>query len=187
MITDCHTHINCPTSEIDTKEHLDACAKVDSAIVHATDRENSLESDRELSEYIAKHPKLTGFATINPLRDSVTTDAIKAATLDLGLKGIVLYCSGGKFHPADTRAMHLYESAAKLKLPIFFHNIATFRSDSILNYAQPYLLDEVAREFPSLKIVIGSMGLPFLPQTLAMLGKHENVYSDLTISTQKKW
>lgn len=187
MITDCHTHINCPTSGIDTKEHLDACAKLNSAIVHATERENSLESDRELSEYVAKHSKLVGFATLNPLRDSVSPDAIRAATVDLGLKGIVLYCSSGKFHPADSRAMRLYESAAKLKLPIFFHNVATYRSDSVLNYAQPCLLDEVAREFPTLNIIIGSMGLPFLSQTLAMLIKHENVYADLTISPQKKW
>ena len=187
MITDCHTHINCPTSGIDTKEHLDACSKVDSAFVHATFRDYSLESNRELGEYVAKHHKLVGFAIINPLRDAVNPEAVQAMTTEQGLKGIVLYCSSGKFHPADSRAMQLYESATKLKLPIFFHNVATYRSDSILNYAQPYLLDEVAREFPALKFVIGSMGLPFLSQTLSMLAKHENVYADLTIAPQKKW
>ncbi|RKY06921.1 MAG: amidohydrolase, partial [Planctomycetota bacterium] len=53
--------------------------------------------------------------------------------------------------------------------------------------AQPYLLDEVARKFGSLKIIIGSMGVPFVPQTICMLAKHENVYADLTISPEKVW
>ncbi len=187
MIVDCHTHINCPSSEIDTTEHIDACRKVDAGIVLAVGRDNGLEASRELGEYVKKHPKLVGFASLNPLRDPVGVDDVKAVTVDLGLKGIVLYCAGGKFHPTDSRAMGLYESAAQLKLPLFFHNVSTHNSDSVLQYAQPFLLDEVARRFPALKMVIGAMGLPFLDQTICMLGKHENVYADLSISPQKKW
>ncbi len=187
MIVDCHTHINCPSSEIDTTEHFDACRKVDAGIVLAVGRDNGLEASRELGEYVNKHPKLVGFASLNPLRDPVGIDDVKAVTVDLGLKGIVLYCAGGKFHPTDSRAIRLYESAVQLKLPLFFHNVSTHNSDSVLQYAQPFLLDEVATRFPALKMVIGTMGLPFLDQTICMLGKHENVYADLSISPQKKW
>lgn len=187
MIIDCHTHINCPSSEIDTTEYRDACSKVDSCLVLAVGRGDGFEVSRELSTHLVNQPNLIGFATLNPIMDSVALTDVKAATTDLGLKGLVLYCSGGKFHPTDSRAMRLYEAAAELKLPIFFHNVSTFNSDSVLDYAQPYLLDEVAREFPTLKIVIGTMGLPFLAQTLCMLSKHENVYADLTISPHKKW
>jgi hypothetical protein len=187
MIVDCHTHINCPSSEIDTTEHFDACGKVDAGIVLAVGRDNGLEASRELGEYVNRHPKLVGFASLNPHRDPVGVDDVKAVTVDLGLKGIVLYCAGGKFHPADSQAIRLYESAAQLKLPLFFHNVSTHNSDSVLQYAQPLLLDEIAGRFPALKMVIGSMGLPFLDQTICMLGKHENVYADLSISPQKKW
>lgn len=187
MIVDCHTHINCPSSEIDTTEHFDACRKVDAAIVLAVGRDNGFEAGKELSEYVNKHPKLVGFASVNPLRDPVGLEDVKAVTVDLGLKGTVLYCAGGKFHPADSRAIRLYEAAVELNLPVFFHNVSTYSSDAILQYAQPFLLDEVARRFPTLKMVIGSMGLPFLGQTICMLGKHENVYADLSISPQKKW
>ena len=57
----------------------------------------------------------------------------------------------------------------------------------MLDYAQPYLLDEIAGKFPSLKIVIGNMGQPFLQQTIMMLAKHPNVYGDLTLSPKKIW
>jgi predicted TIM-barrel fold metal-dependent hydrolase len=56
-----------------------------------------------------------------------------------------------------------------------------------LDYVQPYLLDEVARTFPALKIVIGTMGAPFVEQTLSMAAKHENVYADLTIKPSSVW
>ncbi len=181
------TQPNCPSGEIDTTEHRDATAKVDSCIVLAVGRDSGFEAGRELSEYVVNQPNLIGFGTLNPLRDPVGPADVKAATVDIGLKGLVLYCAGGKFHPADTRAMRLYESAAELKLPVFFHNVSTFNSDSVMDYAQPYLLDEIARTFPSLKMVIGSMGMPFLSQTLCVLSKHENVYADLTISPHKKW
>jgi predicted TIM-barrel fold metal-dependent hydrolase len=187
MIVDCHTHINCPSSEIDAAEHREATRKVDTCIVLAVGRDNGLEASRELSEHTAKHPKLVGFATLNPLRDRVDLNSVKAATRDLGLKGLVVYCSGGKFHPAHSKAMKLYEAAAELRLPVFFHNSSSYNSDSILQFAQPYLLDEVARQFPNLKIVIGGMGLPFLAQTICMLGKHETVFADLSVSPHKRW
>jgi predicted TIM-barrel fold metal-dependent hydrolase len=48
----------------------------------------------------------------------------------------------------------------------------------VLDYAQPWLLDEIARSFPQLRIIVGRIGLPFFHQTLCLLGKHENVYAD---------
>ncbi len=56
-----------------------------------------------------------------------------------------------------------------------------------MEYAQPYLLDEIAREFSELKIIIGSMGMPFIEQTLSMVARHKNVYADLTIRPKSVW
>ena len=87
-----------------------------------------------------------------------------------------------------SRAMRFYESAEELGLPVFFHNGgAELRPEAVLDYAQPHLLDEIARGFGGLKIVIGSMGVPFLEQTLAMVAKHRNVYADLTIRPGNVW
>ena len=83
--------------------------------------------------------------------------------------------------------MRFYESAQQLGLPVFFHNGGTLQPDAILDYAQPYLSDEVARTFPGLKIIIGTMGLPFVEQTLSMVAKHKNVYADLTIRPGNVW
>jgi len=108
-------------------------------------------------------------------------------TADLGLRGIVLYCPEGNFHPAHSRAIQLYEQCQELDLVVFFHNCPPFSPGAVLDYARPWLLDEVARTFPALRIIVGRMGLPFMEQTQCLLAKHENVYADLTITPQKIW
>ncbi len=185
MIVDCHTHINCPSREIDAAEHLEACEKVSACIVLASG--DGAEVNKEVSKYVKSHRKMVGFAVVNPAEDNASTRNVKANTSELALDGVVMYCPDGKFHPAHSRAMRFYEVAEELGLPVFFHNGPSFAPDAVLEYAQPYLLDEVARRFGSLRIIIGSMGGPFVPQTICMLAKHENVYADLTISPEKVW
>jgi len=155
--------------------------------VLASGQAGSAEANKETSKYISQHRKTVGFAAVNPAEDGIGAKTITATTHELNLKGVVMYCPESKFHPAHTRAMRLYEVAEELGLPIFFHVSTRLRPDAILDYAQPYLLDEAARKFSSLKIVIGSMGMPFVSQTICMLAKHENVYADLTISPRKVW
>jgi hypothetical protein len=83
--------------------------------------------------------------------------------------------------------MQFYEIAQELNLPVFFHNAGDLSPDAIMDYAQPYLIDEIARKFKSLKIVIGTMGAPFVQQTLYLIAKHKNVYADLTINPSRVW
>jgi len=92
------------------------------------------------------------------------------------------------FHPAHSQALRFYAAVQEAGLPVFFHNGShALDAKAILEYAQPYLLDEVARTLPDLKIVIGNMGVPFVEQTLSMVSKHENVFADLTIRPTKTW
>ncbi|MBN2590984.1 MAG: amidohydrolase family protein [Sedimentisphaerales bacterium] len=189
MIVDCHTHIENITGENVANEHLTAVETVDACIVLATSDGPSNEVNKKLSEYVTKYnEKMVGFSVIRPDEDKISTSSLESATLKLGLKGLVLYCSDWGIHPTNSRNMRLYESALELALPVFFHNAGVdIKQNAVLDYAQPYLLDEVAREFPSLKFVIGNMGAPFIEQTLIMVAKHQNVYADLTIKPKNIW
>ena len=189
MIVDCHTHINLAADDAETSEHFAAAETVDVCIILATADGPSEKVNKRLAKYVDKHKeKMVGFAVVEPSKDKVSVNNLKPIPDKLGLKGVVLYCSACGFHPAHSRAMRLYESAQELGLPVFFHNTAdALGADTILEYAQPYLLDEVAREFDDLKIVIGRMGVPFIEQTLTMVAKHKNVYADLTIRPSNVW
>ncbi len=186
MIVDCHTHITFSDDGTGSIERSEADDKVDMSIVLGQRGADNFKANKQLGQYVAEQSKMMGFAAINPIVDKIGMRSMNAMVNDMGLKGTVLYCVADGFHPAHSRAMRFYSVAQDMRLPVFFHS-ATFKSDSVMEYVQPYLLDEVARQFPSLKIIVGTMGLPFIAQTLTMLAKHENVYADLTICPHRVW
>ncbi len=188
MIVDCHTHINSAGEYAGVSEYLAAAETVDICIVLADPADSSRQANEKLSGYVNNHKeKMVGFGLVEPTRDKIGVKNLAAMTDKLGLKGVVLYCSGFGFHPAHSRAMRFYESAQELGLPVFFHNSWVQRPEAVLDYVHPFLLDEIARTFPSLKIIIGTMGVPFVEQTLSMVAKHQNVYADLTIKPGNVW
>jgi len=189
MIVDCHTHIDFPADDVETSEHLAAAETVDACIVLGAADGPSEAVNKKLAEYVNKHSeRMVGFAVVEPTKDKVSPKNLAPMMEKLNLKGVVLYCSVCGFHPTHSRAMRLYESAQQLALPVFFHNGGPdIGPNAILDYVQPYLLDEVARAFPELKFIIGSMGVPFVEQTLSMVAKHANVYADLTIRPSNIW
>ncbi len=188
MIVDCHTHVR-SSSEVDASEHLAAVETVDACIILASPDDSHEVVNRKLSEYTDRNrAKMVGFAVVDPTQDRIDEKSLQSQVEKLNLRGFVLYCSLCGFHPAHSRAMRFYAAVQEMGLPIFFHNSShTLRAGAILEYAQPYLLDEVARAFPELKMVIGSMGVPFVEQTLSMVSKHEHVFADLTIRPGKVW
>jgi len=188
MIIDCHTHINFPGRQIDESEHLAAEQMVGKSIVLAYPDGSSQDVNKKVSDYVGRYrDRMTGFGLIEPAKDGVGVKAVAALRDKLGLSGVVLYCSQCGFHPCDSVAMRLYESAQQLGLAVFFHNSCDHKGAAVLDYAQPYLLDEVARAFTGLKIVVGNMGEPFVDQTLCLIAKHDNVYADLTINPERIW
>lgn len=188
MIVDCHTHIKFEADSSILCKHLESAQAVDKSIVLADFDGPHRKINEQLSEYVGKHAdKLVGFAVIDPVEDNIGIKSLSSLSDESGLGGVVLYCSACGFHPAHSRAMRFYESAQELGTPIFFHNSGQLSTEAVLDYAQPFLLDEVARSFGELKIIIGGMGIPFVEQTLLMIAKHKNVYADLTIKPGNVW
>lgn len=187
MIVDCHTHLHSPEKGNLAEEHQAMCSRLDACFVMAGISGDRTVLNSELRDYVAGNPKARGFAVINPLEDNISHRALKGLTLEQGLRGLVLYCAEEKYHPAHTRAMRLYEEAQRLGLVVFFNNCPPYSTDAVLDYAQPWLVDEIARTFPDLKIIVGRMGLPFFWQTEALVSKHENVYADMSLHPQRVW
>jgi predicted TIM-barrel fold metal-dependent hydrolase len=189
MIVDCHTHIYSPMGrQQDLAERLAGQTNVDKCIVLADPGESSDRTNSQLAEFVSKYPqKMVGFGFLDPVRNGSSKKFITTLTEKQGLKGAVLYCSACDFHPAHTKAIRLYESAQEASVPVFFHNSGDISPGGSLQYAQPYLLDEIAGQFKELRIIIGNMGYPFLEQTLTMTARHPNVYADLTIKVDRPW
>jgi hypothetical protein len=143
--------------------------------------------NRLVSEYVRRFPaKLIGFAGIDPT-EPAAMDELQIAKHDLHLRGITIAPANQDFHPADSRAMRLYEEAQRLGMPVLVHPVGQYTEQSKLEFARPYLLDEVARSFPKLRIVIAQLGQPWVDETILMLGKHSNVYADVSGLLGRPW
>ncbi len=188
MIVDCHTHISCPQKPTDTAEHLRASEVVDACIVLSAGPNEYKQANAELADYIAKHPaRMVGFAAVNPVDEKITEKSLNELLEKNYFSGVVLYNSTDDYHPAHSRAMRFYEMANERGLCIYYHNFLFGCKNGRMDFAQPVLIDEFAAAFPNIKFVVGSMGHPFVAQTLSLISKHSNVFGCLTVNPAKPW
>jgi predicted TIM-barrel fold metal-dependent hydrolase len=143
--------------------------------------------NRFVSEYVNRFPqKLIGFAGIDPTERSAVEE-VRIAKNELRLRGITISPANQDFHPSDSRAMRVYAEAEQLGMPLLIHPVGQFTEQSKLEFARPYLLDEIARNFPRLAIIIAQLGQPWIDETICLLGKHHNVFADVSGLLSRPW
>src|SRR5258706_12199382 len=62
-----------------------------------------------------------------------------------------------------------------------------FAEQAKLGFPRPYLWDEVARAYPGVRIVLAQLGQPWVDETICLLGKHANVYADVSGLLRRPW
>lgn len=206
MIVDCHTHIlenaaqiglragttavTAPGGGATAQQHAGAAEPVGVSFVLGF--ESRLLSARIPNQFIASYvrqqpARLVGFAGIDPTDPIAARDELDRAVEELGFKGLVIAPAAQGIHPADTRAMTLYERASTLGLTMIVDTPTRSFSGGRLAYGQPVLLDEVACAFPDLRIIVAHMGYPWVDETVVLLAKNANVYADVGGLSHKPW
>jgi len=173
-----------------TSKHFEATEPVDATIVlgfksHYLDAEISNDV---VSEYVRSHPgELIGFAGIDPSEPKEAVAEMTRAKGELRMRGVGVAPAAQDFHPSNSRAMIVYGEIADAGLPILFHTGVQITAATKLEFARPYLLDEIARELPKLKIVVAHMGYPWVNETIVMLAKHANVFAEISWMLHQPW
>ena len=140
-----------------------------------------------VADYVTQHPeKLIGFASVDP-NDSDAPAELRAAVGGLGLKGLKLGPIYQHFDPLSDRAFAVYEVAQELALPVIWHQGTTFVREAPLALARPMTLDDVARSFPRLKIVIAHLGHPWIEEAMATIRKHPTLFADVSALETRPW
>lgn len=142
----------------------------------------------QVSKHVSAHKdKLIGFAGVDPSEPKEAIAELARAQDDLNMPGAAVAPAAQDFHPSSSQAMLVYAEAARRGMPIIFHTGVFISSQTKLEYAQPVLLDEIAREFPDLRIIIAHMGYPWMHETIVLLGKHKNVYAETSWLLHHPW
>lgn len=141
-----------------------------------------------VSKYVREHPeKLIGVAGIDPTNLNEALDDLRQAHDQLGMKAITVSPAAQDFHPADSRAMQVFAEAARLRMPVLVHQGLHFSAASKMEFARPALMDEVARDLPTLRIVLAHVGYPWVDECIVLLGKHPNVFADISSLLHRPW
>lgn len=126
-----------------------------------------------------------GFMSVNPL----WPDAIEQMDhwRQRGLVGIKLGPNYQQFDPLGPAALAVYAHAERSGLPILYHQGASPIRQAPLRYTYPLITDEVALQFPELRIVMAHMGHPWGKETVMTIRKHPHVYADVSSIYLRPW
>jgi predicted TIM-barrel fold metal-dependent hydrolase len=139
---------------------------------------------------------LVGFGIIEPQQGKLAKDEIRRCAEELGLKGIGELNPGRQhFYPNDPAYYPLWEEAAKLNLVVLFHGGMMGAGAGTpggmgykLKYGRPIpYLDDVAADFPELKIISAHPSWPWQEESLAIARHKSNFYIDLSGWAPKYW
>ena len=208
MIIDCHTHVWSRPEQLgrNAAAHIEreagrravSASPADHALsARCTDKTlvlgfSSLHLGADvpndlIADCVSHHAdRMIGVAAVDPADEN----AVARATDLLHRKefrGLTISPSAQDVHPSDSRALALYELAARQAAPVFFCQSTHFQTQGRMEYARPSLLDEIAREYPALTIVISSLGHPWIEEGIALMGKHPRVYGDIAGLIRRPW
>lgn len=130
---------------------------------------------------------LIPFGSVDPWRGKSAIRQARALVEQHGVKGFKFHPSLQAFHPNDPMAYPLYEVLEELDVVTVFHSGQTGIGAGVpggggirLKYANPLALDDVAADFPGLRIVIAHPSFPWQDEALAVATHKPLVYIDLS-------
>jgi len=161
---------------------------VDYAVVLAayTPLNTGVTPNEAVEAYCKNHKELIPFCSFNPY----TEPDMPAALKDMharGFKGIKLYPSYNHFYMNEARMYPLYEVAQELDMPVLVHVGTSIFQNTRLKYCRPVDLDDVAVDFPDLKVLMAHGGrLAWFDEAMSVLRMHRNVFIELSGIPVKK-
>lgn len=137
-----------------------------------------------ISALANKYPdKFIGMAAVNPKYRGVKAAVaeLERAVTKLGLTGLKLYPMYDHYAVNDRDlAYPIFAKAQELGIPVMIHLSTTPVTDTVLMYGWPVLLDDVARAFPDLRLLVAHTGFPWVDECLILGARHRNVWMDIS-------
>ncbi|MDY6864073.1 MAG: amidohydrolase family protein [Thermodesulfobacteriota bacterium] len=134
-----------------------------------------------ISNLARDEARLIPFASINPNTDSEPLNIFKRCVEEMGHRGLKLWPSYQFFYPHDPVMYPLYSLAQEKEIPVMFHIGSSKLVGAKLKYCDPIYLDDIARDFPELTIIMAHSGRGFwYDKAFHLSTLHENIYMEIS-------
>lgn len=145
-------------------------------------------SNEEVAEIAAENSDiLIPFASIDPWKGKPAVREAKRLMAEYGTKGFKFHPTMQGFWPNDRMAYPLYEAIQEGGAIALFHTGQTGVGAGMRGgmgmrqkYSNPMTVDDVAVDFPDLKIILAHPSFPWQEEALSVATHKPNVYIDLS-------
>lgn len=143
--------------------------------------QSAKESNERNAKIIRKFDgRAMGSAGFDPNAGEQAIYDIEYAVKELGFKGLKMIGSLLDLDINDRAFYPCFEKAQELGVPVTVHTGAGIVMGCRVSQVRPILIDDVAFDFPGLKINCAHLGCWDFMDMHSMLMRHKNVYSDLS-------
>jgi len=156
---------------------------IDYAVVLAEDSPftTGVVTNSYVHKFCKGRKRLIPFASINPVTTPNPEESLEKCVREMEFQGLKLYPTYQHFFPNEREVYPLYEKAVELGVPVMFHTGSSIYRHSKLKYGDPLHLDEVASDFPKLKVVMAHSGRGFWYDRAFFLSRlHKNIYMEIS-------
>ena len=144
--------------------------------------------NEEIAEFAANNRDIMiAFASIDPHKGKMGAREARRLIEECGVRGFKFHPTVQGFYANDRMAYPLYEVIAEYGLPAVFHSGHSGIGSGMpgggglrLKYSEPIYLDDVAADFPDMKVVIAHPSWPWQDEALSICLHKPNVYIDLS-------
>jgi predicted TIM-barrel fold metal-dependent hydrolase len=118
------------------------------------------------------------FATLDPFDGMRAVREFERLVRDDGANGLRLSALYNCVPANDRRYYPLYAKCVELGVPVRIYTSMSYANDRPYDLGHPRYLDDVAIDFPELKIIAGLAGWPWITDMVGLLRRHPNLYCD---------
>jgi hypothetical protein len=134
----------------------------------------------QVADYCRAMPsRYSGLAGVDPFRGMEQLRDLEYAVKRLGFVGAHAYPHWFRLPPDAPQWYPIYAKCCELGVPIMMQvgqNLIYQKDVRLPSVARPILIDQIAIDFPELKIIGIHVGIPWADEMIAMAWKHENVF-----------
>lgn len=132
------------------------------------------------AELVSHHSdRFIGFGSFDPNTGAEAVGEVEYAVRKLGLSGVKIVAQNVEVSYNDPRYYPIYEKIEQLGVPVLFHTGPSFLHTRS-KFGDPSTLDDVAHDFPKMKIIIAHLAMERFLDAHSLLVRHSNVYADLS-------
>ncbi|MFZ5568955.1 MAG: amidohydrolase family protein [Thermodesulfobacteriota bacterium] len=147
-----------------------------------------LIANEEVAGLVERHPdRFIGIGAVDLHRPMAAVRETRRCIRELGFKGIRIVQWFWNLPPTDRLYYPVYAECAALEVPVCLqvgHTGPLCPSEP--GRPIPYI-DQVALDFPELKLVCGHIGYPWTTEMIAVATKHPNVFIDTSAYTARRY